>query len=108
MRNTLFNLFRQKPYWGIGALRTTTSQPDSWLREVLRDVAVRVTEGAYKDLLELKGDWRGGVKDESGDGDGDDNGGVGKEEDNGGDGVKEEWCDEDDDEDEEDDFEEVM
>lgn len=80
-------------------MRTTTAQPDAWLREVLRDVAVRVTEGPYKDLWELRPDWRdagvkGEVKVDGGD-----------PEDAGEDGKEEEDWDEDDDED---DFEEIV
>lgn len=88
-------------------MRELTAQPDAWLREVLRDVAIRVTEGPYRDLWELNSTWSGtgdgGVKDEAGpSGTGEDGAdGEGKPKAEGG----EEWDDEDD---EEDDFEEVM
>lgn len=35
-------------------LKQELSQPDVWLREVLRDVAVQVKEGPYRDMWELK------------------------------------------------------
>jgi transcription initiation factor TFIIF subunit beta len=66
-------------------------------------MAVRVPDGLYKDLWELRSDWKdGGVKAEMGVG-GDDGEGAGTDAKVEG---KEEWDEED--EDEEDDFEEVM
>lgn len=109
LRDRLFALFREKPYWNISVLKAELNQPDVWLREVLRDVAVQVKEGPYRDMWQLKEALRmlgpgvkaGDVKDvtlkgeEGADGDGD---GDGDESDEfGGD---EEF--------DEDDFEEVM
>lgn len=54
LRDRLFALFREKPYWNISVLKAELAQPDVWLREVLRDVAVQVKEGPYRDMWELK------------------------------------------------------
>ncbi|KAK8853492.1 hypothetical protein IAR55_004199 [Kwoniella newhampshirensis] len=101
----IFACFREKPYWGIPALKTTLKQPDSWLREVLRDVAVQIKEGQYMNMWELKRGWKEGG-----------GGGVGEGEREQDRELKDEKPDleamrddgEDDDQDDEDDFEEVM
>jgi transcription initiation factor TFIIF subunit beta len=54
----LFAMFRDKPYWGMGAMRAQLQQPDAWLREVLADVAVMIREGPYKNYWELKESWK--------------------------------------------------
>lgn len=101
----IFTLFREKPYWGIPALKATLKQPDQWLREVLKDVAVQIREGQYVNMWELKKGWK------------DDGGAAVKQDNEGGEGEEEgegdrkpDIGDEDDDDEDfdEDDFEEVM
>ena len=54
LRDRLFALFREKPYWNISVLKAELNQPDVWLRDVLKDVAVQVKEGPYRDMWQLK------------------------------------------------------
>ncbi|WVW86479.1 hypothetical protein I302_108527 [Kwoniella bestiolae CBS 10118] len=108
LTDRIFSLFKEKPYWGIPALKVTLRQPDGWLREVLRDVAEQIREGKYVNMWQLKKSWRGDAKDEGtgegeGEGEGDVKPSIGGDEEMG-DGQEEE----EEDEDEEDDFEEVM
>lgn len=58
LTDRLFALFSDKPYWSISALKATLQQPDAWLREVLRDVAVMIKEGQYANMWELKENWK--------------------------------------------------
>lgn len=58
LHQRLFALFTEKPYWSITALKATLQQPDTWLREVLKDVAVLNREGQYANMWELKEDWK--------------------------------------------------
>ncbi|TXT13090.1 hypothetical protein VHUM_01491 [Vanrija humicola] len=88
LTDRLFALFSEKPYWSITALKATLQQPDAWLREVLKEVAVLIKEGQYANMWELKDNWKEAGKSEPG---------VKGEEDD----------DEEDDDDDEDDFEVV-
>ncbi|WVR09689.1 hypothetical protein IAU60_006764 [Kwoniella sp. DSM 27419] len=114
LTDRIFGLFREKPYWGIPALKATLKQPDSWLREVLRDVAEQIKEGRYINMWQLKRGWRAG----EGEGEGAGEDGYGAER---GDRPEEgdvkpgiggnqvgDAMDEDEDDEDEDDFEEVM
>ncbi|WVF67388.1 hypothetical protein IAT40_002144 [Kwoniella sp. CBS 6097] len=109
LTDRIFGLFKEKPYWGIPALKSVLKQPDSWLREVLRDVAEQIKEGRYMNMWQLKKSWR-----DDGDGDGDGDGeGVDRKPDidqgEGGQGIGEDDDDgEGEEDDDEDDFEEVM
>ncbi|BEI84495.1 hypothetical protein CcaverHIS002_0410990 [Cutaneotrichosporon cavernicola] len=58
LNQRLFQLFGEKPYWSITALKATLQQPDTWLREVLKDVAVLNREGQYANMWELKDNWK--------------------------------------------------
>lgn len=58
LTDRLFSLFSDKPYWSITALKATLQQPDAWLREVLKDVAVLIKEGQYANMWELKDTWK--------------------------------------------------
>ncbi|KAK6909216.1 hypothetical protein I203_103233 [Kwoniella mangroviensis CBS 8507] len=115
LTDRIFALFKEKPYWGIPALKATLKQPDGWLREVLRDVAEQIREGKYVNMWQLKKTWRGGgdsqgkVEDTEGKGEEDVKPGVIDNED-GDENMNEvdEGEDDDDDEDDEDDFEEVL
>ncbi|WWC72301.1 uncharacterized protein I206_106263 [Kwoniella pini CBS 10737] len=113
LTDRIFQLFKEKPYWGIPALKMTLKQPDGWLREVLRDVAEQIKEGKYVNMWQLKKSWRSNNEQDK---DKDDT----KieidikpdlkendqfENDN---NHEEEEAEDDDDEDEEDDFEEVL
>ncbi|WRT69936.1 uncharacterized protein IL334_006927 [Kwoniella shivajii] len=112
LTDRIFSLFKEKPYWGIPALKMTLKQPDSWLREVLKDVAEQIKEGRYVNMWQLKKSWR------DGEGEGDTEIGAEGESDVKGEGdevgegfdqkpiINEDDLDED--EDEDDDFEEVL
>ncbi len=95
----LFSLFSDKPYWGIPALRATLKQPDSWLREVLKDVAEPMKEGQYANMWRLKEGWRGDAK-----GEGEGEGMMEADPNAEAEGREEEFVDDEDD----DDFEEVF
>jgi transcription initiation factor TFIIF subunit beta len=43
----IFDCFRQYQYWSMKALRQKTRQPDSYLREVLGDVAMLIKSGSF-------------------------------------------------------------
>lgn len=43
----LFECFREYQYWSMKALRQRTQQPDSYLREVLEEVAVLNKSGSF-------------------------------------------------------------
>jgi transcription initiation factor TFIIF subunit beta len=58
LQQRLFQLFNEKPYWSITALKATLQQPDTWLREVLKDVAVLNREGQYANMWELSENWK--------------------------------------------------
>lgn len=58
LTDRLFALFNEKPYWSITALKATLQQPDTWLREVLKDVATLIREGKYANMWELKENWK--------------------------------------------------
>lgn len=83
LTDRLFALFSDKQYWSITALKATLQQPDAWLRDVLKEVAVLIKEGQYANMWQLKDNWKD----------------VGKSEP----GVKPEEEDDDDDEEEDDD-----
>ncbi|KAJ6551580.1 transcription initiation factor IIF, beta subunit [Mycena capillaripes] len=50
----IFQLFREKPRWGIKALRERTQQPEAYLKEVLSEVAFLNKTGEFASLWELK------------------------------------------------------
>ncbi|WVQ81721.1 hypothetical protein IAT38_003846 [Cryptococcus sp. DSM 104549] len=58
LTDRIFQCFREKPYWGVPALKATLKQPDGWLREVLRDVAEQIKEGQYMNMWQLKDNWK--------------------------------------------------
>ncbi|CAK9787439.1 Rap30/74 interaction domain-containing protein [Cutaneotrichosporon oleaginosum] len=58
LQHRLFQLFNEKPYWSITALKATLQQPDTWLREVLKDVAVLIRDGQYANMWELNESWK--------------------------------------------------
>lgn len=43
----IFDCFRQFQYWSMKALRQRTRQPDSYLRQVLEEVAVLIKSGPF-------------------------------------------------------------
>lgn len=106
LRNRLFQLFNEKPYWGIPALKATLKQPDVYLREVLSEMAEQVKEGRYVNMWRLQDSFKvGEAKAEEG-GDGDVKPDLGADVDF--DDEEDEEDEEDDGEDEEEDFEEVL
>ncbi|KAJ3240150.1 hypothetical protein HDU78_002483 [Chytriomyces hyalinus] len=50
----LINLFNEHHYWSLKNLMERTAQPQTWLKEVLSEVAVIVRKGNYNGLYELK------------------------------------------------------
>lgn len=58
LTSRLFQCFNDKPYWGIPALKALLQQPDFWLREVLKKVADKITEGPYANMWKLKESWK--------------------------------------------------
>lgn len=50
----IFQSFREKPRWGIKALRERTQQPEVYLKEVLSEVAFLNKTGEFASLWELK------------------------------------------------------
>lgn len=75
LTDRLFQLFSERPYWSIAALKARLQQPDMWLREVLKDVAEVITGGHYANMWQLKEDWKGNGEGEAkaeADGDDDD------------------------------------
>lgn len=65
LTDRLFALFSDKPYWTMTGLKAHLQQPDTWLREVLSDVAVQNREGRYANMWQLKEDWKEEAKDEA-------------------------------------------
>ncbi|EIW66123.1 hypothetical protein TREMEDRAFT_45844 [Tremella mesenterica DSM 1558] len=61
LTNRLFALFKDRPYWGIRALRVTLEQPDAFIREVLEEIAEVVKDGQYAGLYTLKDVWKEGT-----------------------------------------------
>jgi transcription initiation factor TFIIF subunit beta len=43
----IFDSFRQYQYWSMKALRQKTQQPDSYLRQVLEEIAILIKSGPF-------------------------------------------------------------
>lgn len=60
----LFRLFEKQPRWSFPQLQKDTHQPTQHLKEVLAEIAVKNPRGPYKDLWELKKEYKvGGAED---------------------------------------------
>ncbi|KAL4451986.1 hypothetical protein ABPG75_007648 [Micractinium tetrahymenae] len=60
----LFRLFEKQPRWNFAQLQKDTNQPTQHLKEVLGEIAVKNLRGPYKDLWELKKEYRAGGAEE--------------------------------------------
>lgn len=58
LTDRIFELFTDKPYWTITALRNELQQPEQWLRQVLAEYAETVQSGAYVNMWRLKPEWQ--------------------------------------------------
>jgi hypothetical protein len=56
----LFRLFEKQPRWSFPQLQKDTHQPTQHLKEVLGEIAVKNLRGPYKDLWELKKEYKAG------------------------------------------------
>lgn len=56
----LFPLFEQAPYWNVRTLGEHTRQPQTYLKEVLADIAVNVRAGPYAGMWTLKPEFKAG------------------------------------------------
>lgn len=56
----LFKLFERQAHWKFGQLQQQTEQPTAHLKIVLSEIAVQAKSGPYKDLWELKREFRTG------------------------------------------------
>lgn len=56
--NILFNAFEGSPHWSFKALVDHTLQPSLYLKEVLSEIAIFNIRGPYKNLYELKPDYK--------------------------------------------------
>lgn len=54
----IFECFRQFQYWPMKALRQRTQQPDSYLRQVLEEVAVLNKSGRFANNYQLSDAYR--------------------------------------------------
>lgn len=61
----LFRLFEKQPRWTFGQLQKDTAQPTQHLKEVLAEIAVKNLRGPYKDLWELKKEYKVGGTEEA-------------------------------------------
>lgn len=58
VREMLFDLFEHQSYWKTKALADETSQPESFLNEILLQIADKVPSGTYRGCWQLKSDYR--------------------------------------------------
>lgn len=54
----IFECFREFQYWPMKALRQRTQQPDSYLRQVLEEVAVLIKSGRFANNYTLSDAYR--------------------------------------------------
>ncbi|KAJ3008040.1 hypothetical protein HKX48_008805 [Thoreauomyces humboldtii] len=57
--NLIFTCFEKYAHWGFKGLLERTDQPQSWLKEVLNEVAFLNKRGPYMGLYELKAEFKG-------------------------------------------------
>ncbi|PSC71197.1 transcription initiation factor IIF subunit beta [Micractinium conductrix] len=60
LTSILFRFFEKQPRWNFAQLQKDTHQPTQHLKEVLAEIAVKNPRGPYKDLWELKKEYRAG------------------------------------------------
>ncbi|KAL8849888.1 MAG: hypothetical protein Q9221_005154 [Calogaya cf. arnoldii] len=64
LKDLIFGCFRRYPYWAIRTMRETLDQPESYLKEVLEEVAVMARSGRYTNLWQLRPEYREGAYDD--------------------------------------------
>lgn len=57
----LFALFKEKPHWSVKDLRLRTEQPESYLKEVLPEIAMQHKSGPQNGLWELLQNYKDGL-----------------------------------------------
>jgi len=62
----LFRLFERQPRWAFVQLQRHTDQPTQHLKTVLGEIAVQNKVGPYKDMWELKREFKTGGGSEGG------------------------------------------
>ncbi|KAL8993119.1 MAG: hypothetical protein Q9169_006586 [Polycauliona sp. 2 TL-2023] len=58
LKDLIFGCFRKYTYWAIRNMRKTLDQPESYLKEVLEEVAMMARSGSYTNLWQLKPEYR--------------------------------------------------
>lgn len=58
IKNMLFELFEGQSYWKVKTLADETSQPESFINEILPQIAEKVLSGQYKGHWRLKAQYR--------------------------------------------------
>eukprot|EP00923_Selenidium_pygospionis_P056284 GHVN01098174.1.p2 GENE.GHVN01098174.1~~GHVN01098174.1.p2 ORF type:complete len:232 (-),score=27.51 GHVN01098174.1:3025-3720(-) len=58
VQDMLFKAFEEKAYWTLQSLSEYTSQPGSYLREVLDEIGIFYTRGEYKNMFVLKPEFK--------------------------------------------------
>ncbi|KAI3437929.1 hypothetical protein D9Q98_000373 [Chlorella vulgaris] len=58
LTSILFRLFEKQPRWSFPQLQKDTAQPTQHLKEVIAEIAVKNPRGPYKDLWELKKEYK--------------------------------------------------
>ncbi|KAI4278699.1 MAG: hypothetical protein LQ337_000808 [Flavoplaca oasis] len=58
LKDLIFGCFRRYPYWAIRTMKTELQQPESYLKEVLEEVAVMARSGEYTNLWQLRPEYR--------------------------------------------------
>lgn len=56
----LFKLFERQAHWKFSQLQQQTEQPTAHLKSVLSEIAVQLKSGPYKDLWELRREFKAG------------------------------------------------
>jgi transcription initiation factor TFIIF subunit beta len=57
VQEQLFELFKAQRYWKLKALANETDQPEAFLNEILGEVAVKETQGTYRNHWKLKPEY---------------------------------------------------
>ncbi|CAL8582697.1 hypothetical protein XPA_008348 [Xanthoria parietina] len=58
LKDLIFGCFRKYSYWAIRTMRETLDQPESYLKEVLEEVAIMARSGPYTNLWQLRPEYK--------------------------------------------------
>ncbi|KAI4266823.1 MAG: hypothetical protein L6R38_008527 [Xanthoria sp. 2 TBL-2021] len=58
LKDLIFGCFRRYSYWAIRNMRKALDQPESYLKEVLEEVAVMARSGQYTNLWQLRPEYK--------------------------------------------------